>query len=239
MSKMQSKILIGNTIDGMGKKLAKCLSHFGFETTYCANTFEVLLEEFAKKDYDGLIFFSLRISDKTDDFVKECHIRYPKLKIYPIITNPADAVTAKLIDMGATRCLLMPFSLYGVCGDIISDFCYSDNLAILPEIADFLYLKGFPNHLIGFYHLCCAVEKAILNPEMLNKEIMKLYQMTGETMNTTACHVERSIRILSIAAFKIGVKINGEITHTRLKNKELISTLSREYAIENGLFDDE
>lgn len=101
--------------------------------------------------------------------------------------------------------------------------------SILSDIADFLSSKGFPNSMAGFSHLCCAVEKAVSDPDILNKETTEIYRITGDEMNISECHIERSLRSFSDAAFKNGIRINGELTEMKLKNRELIAALTEEY----------
>ena len=235
MKKLKFRLLFGDNIEGSGKRLAKIFSHFGFETEYCANLTKTLREQLKNKSYDGILFFALRASDNIYRFISDCRNAYPDIKIYPIISTDSNTVKQKLIDSGATSCLLMPYTEYSLCYEVINDFFSSDELIILPEIAEFLYTKGFPNQLIGFYVLCCAIEIVINAPHTLSKVTSLLYPSVAEIMNTTYDSVERSLRVLSSAAFKNGVNLNGEITKKRPKTKTLIALLADEYAKIYGL----
>lgn len=233
---MKFKILCGNTIDGLGSRIAKSVKHFEFETSYCTNSFNTLWQKLSEEHYDGLIFFCIRDFGKVIEFVQECHLKYPALKIYPI-TTWNDNLNSELKKAGASHCISVPYNEYSICADLVNDFHSADELPILPEIAEYLFNKGFPNHLIGFYFLSCIIEKAIESPYDLENAIMNLYDVTGRIMNAKNQHVERSIRIVSAAGFRNGIVINGEVSFTRLKNKELITVLTKEYATEFGLWD--
>ncbi len=232
---LKYKLLVGNNIEGSGKKLAQALSHFGFTSEYCTNSFKKFEEMLSRFSYDGLIFFALRITDNTFGFIKTCSDSYPNMKIYPIITSDLLKVKKQLIEAGADACISMPYTDYSLCGDIIADFYTSDEMVILPEIADFLCRKRFPDHMLGFYSLCCALETAIEEPESLEKITVGLYPIIAKKMNSTYENVERSLRVMLIAAFSKGVIINGKLVHRRLKNKDLIKLLADEYIEEYGL----
>ena len=231
---MKHRILCGNAIDGNGSKISDCMNHFEFESSYCANNFRSISKELTQNDYDGLIFFLLKRSDKIADFVLECHLKYPNLKIYLVVSGCSASTRIQLQEAGAARCIAMPYNEYSVCAELINDFHSGDELPILPEVAEFLFKKGFPNDLTGFYHLCCILEKSVTIPGILGKPLFQLYEITAKVMDTTACNVERAVRVLSSAAFKKGVTINGQLSHKRLQNKKLISALSKEYALEFG-----
>lgn len=185
--------------------------------------------------YDGMIFFAFRVTDNTLKFIKQCVSDHPNMKIYPIITSDLMKVKRQLIEAGATACITMPYTDYSLCGDIIADFFTNDEMVILPEVADFLCSKRFPDHMLGFYSLCCAVETVIENPESLEKITAGLYSIVAEKMNTTYENIERSLRVMLIAAFGKGVIINGEMQYRRIKNKDLIKILADEYIEEYGL----
>lgn len=232
---MKYKLLFGNNIEGTGKKLAKTFSHFGFETKYCANNIDTLEETLKGDNYNGIIFYALRITDNIYNFISKCKSIYPDIKIYPIISSNSQQIKNNLINAGAASCIVLPCTDYSICSDVINDFFSSDELIILPEIADFLFKKGFPNQIIGFYFLCCAVEYAIVNPESLSKVTILLYPKVAEIMNTTYKHVERALRVLAIAAFQKGVVINEEVTYRRMKTRDMIAVLAEEYTRKYGL----
>lgn len=232
---LKYKLLVGNNIEGSGKKLAQSLSHFGFTSEYCTNSFKKFEELLSKFSYDGFIFFALRVTDNTLNFIKQCKDNYPNMKIYPIITSDLQKVKKQLIDASAASCITMPYTNYSLCGDIIADFYNSDEMVILPEIADFLCSKRFPDHMLGFYSLCCAVETVIETPESLEKITAGLYPVIAEKMNSTYENVERSLRVMLISAFSKGVIINGKLVHRRIKNKDLIRILADEYIEKYGL----
>ncbi|MBO5163397.1 MAG: hypothetical protein J6B75_02990 [Ruminococcus sp.] len=232
---LKYKLLVGNNIEGSGKKLAQTLSYFGFTSEYCTNSFKNFEELLSKVSYDGLIFFALRITDNTISFIQECKSNYPNMKIYPIITSDLTKVKKQLIDVGADACITMPYTDYSLCADIIGDFYTSDEMPILPEIADFLWRRRFPGHMLGFYSLCSALEIAIETPESLEKITIGLYPAIAEKINSTYENVERSLRVMLLSAFNNGVIINGKLVHRRIKNKELIKLLADEYIEENGI----
>lgn len=232
---LKYKLLVGNNIEGSGKKLAQSLSFFGFISEYCTNSFKKFEEMLSSFSYDGLIFYAMRVTDDTLRFIKQCRESYPDMKIYPIITSDLLKVKRQLIDAGAAACITMPYTDYSLCGDIIADFYTSDEMVILPEIADFLCSKRFPNHVLGFYSMCCAVETVIEHPESLEKITVGLYPIVAEKMNSTYENIERSLRVMLFSAFSKGVIINGKLVHKRIKNKELIKILADEYIEENGL----
>lgn len=232
---MKYRLLFGNTIEGSGKRLARVFSNFGFETEYCANVLSIIDERLKETNFNGIIFFAFRITDKVHNFIKNSKKNYPDMKIYPIITTESEQIKSLLKEDGATNCLTTPYTEYSLCGDIINDFYSYDEIPVLPEIADFINKKGFSDRFVGFNFLCCAIELAIDFPEMLNKITRDIYPKTAEKMHTSYGNVERSIRVLSTEAFRGGIELNGKLTYRKPTNKELIRLLSEEYIKLHGL----
>lgn len=226
---MKPKLLFGDNIDGMGKTYSKCFTRFGFETSYCPNTHSELLKRLEREMFNGVVFFAFNVNDKLYNFITECKNKHPNLKIYPILLDPYPPIRQRLKKLGATFCPIMPFTEYELCGLIMNYFFESHEIIILPEIADFLYRKRFPNHLAGFYFVCCAIELAKDNPQLLKNMTAGLYPEIALRMNTTAEYAERAIRLFGIAAAKKGMIIKDKKCHARLTNFKLITVLTEEY----------
>lgn len=222
-------ILIGNTIQNIGTRLARNLSYFGLSADTCSNSPDVFLEKLAEKNYDGLIFFILKIQNSTYSMISDLRAKYNNMKIYPIIFTASETVRQSLIEAGANKCFVMPYTDFSLCGEIICDFFNNYEMIIFPEIAEFLHKKRFSCKMQGFYYLCCAIKICLYKPEIIEKSVTGLYRCIAEEMNTSYSSVEKSLRTMLSQAFQKGVIFNDEIVHKRMKNKELILLLLDEF----------
>lgn len=226
---MKYSILIGNTIQNIGTRLAKSLSYFGLNTDTCSNSLNVLNEKLSENHYDGLIFFIIKINDSSYSFISELRNKYDNLKIYPIIFTGSEVVRQDLIESGANKCIIMPYTDFGLCGEIICDLFNNNDWSIIPEIAEFLQKKNFNSNMHGFYYLCSAIKIYMHTPEIIRSSVINFYKTIAEEMSSTYSGVERALRTVISDAFRKGVPLNGEIVHRRMKNKDLITLLSAEY----------
>lgn len=233
---MKYKLLIGDNIDKLGKKLANTFKLFGFDTVCCSNYLNVLEENLEKEHFDGCVFFAISVRETVFDFIRKCREKFSHLRIYPIITTDSTEVISKLMNCGATYCIIMPYLCYSVCIDIAWDF-EPDRYSIMPEIADFLHQRKFPYTMLGFYFLCCGIDTALENPDFLLYSSTEIYNTIARKMNSTYENVEHALRVMLSNAFRKGVVINGQLETRRIRNKELITILTEEFikSSENNL----
>ncbi|MBR6580872.1 MAG: hypothetical protein IKK66_06190 [Ruminococcus sp.] len=224
---MKYRLLIGDTIDHMGKNMANTIKYLGFETVYCSNYTDTLEKMLNEEHFDGCIFYALVMNENIRSFIRNCRNSYPQLKLYAIIATVSDSVRLELLKLGVTECIVMPYINCIACTEIAVDF-YPE-LKLLPEIAEFLFKKKFPSTLIGFYFLCTAVKILIDNPETADYGSTELYTAIAEKINNTYDNVERGLRVMLSSAFRKGVIIKNKIENRRMKNKDLIILLAEEF----------
>lgn len=224
---MKYKLLIGDTIDNLGKSMANTIKYLGFETVYCSNYPDTLEKMLNEEHFDGCIFYALIMNENIRSFIENCRKNYPHLKLYAIISTISDSVRLDLLNLGVTECIVMPYVNCIACTEIAVDF-YPD-LKLLPEIAEFLFKKKFPSTLIGFYFLCAAVKTVVHNPETADYGSTELYTAIAEMINSTYENVERGLRVMLRAAFRKGVILNEKVEQRRMKNKDLIILLAKEF----------
>lgn len=229
---MKYKLLIGDTIDNMGKNMANTIKYLGFETVYCSNYPDTLEKMLNEEHFDGCIFYALIMNENIKNFIRNCRNNYPQLKLYAIIATISDSVRLELLNLGVTECMVMPYINCIACTEIAVDF-YPE-MELLPEIAEFLFRKKFPSALIGFYFLCTAVKIIATNPEASDFSSTEIYTAIAEKINNTYDNVERGLRVMLSSAFQKGVIINNKIEHRRMKNKDLIILLAEEFRSISG-----
>lgn len=224
---MKYKLLIGDTIDNLGKNMANTIKYLGFETVYCSNYPDILEKMLSSEHFDGCIFYALTLNENIRKFIENCKKNYPQLKLYAVISTASDSVRLDLLNKGVDGCIVMPYTNCIACAEIAVDF-YPE-LKHLPEIAGFLFKKKFPSTLVGFYFLCAAVKIMIENPNTIKYTSTELYNEIAKLINSTYDNVERGLRVMLSSAFRKGVIINNKLELRRMKNKDLIILLTEEF----------
>ncbi len=224
---MKYKLLIGDTIDNLGKNMANTIKYLGFETVYCSNYPDILEKMLSSEHFDGCIFYALILNENIRKFIENCKKNYPQLKLYAVISNASDSVRLDLLNMGVEGCIVMPYINCIACAEIAVNFY--PGLSHLPEIAGFLFKKKFPSTLVGFYFLCAAIKIMIENPNTITHTSTELYTEIANLINSTYDNVERGLRVMLSSAFRKGVIINNKLEQRRMKNKDLIILLTEEF----------
>ncbi len=233
---MKKQILFGNNISNTGKTLSKNLGYFNFKISYCGNTFRNIMKNLEENsNYEGLFFFVNRENDALYSFMEDMKRKFPYVKVYPLVNSDFDYMKEILLDCGAKKCFSMPINSEDLYFSVVHDFFNEDEVIVSTEISRFLIKKGFPSNVKGFHFLCLCIEKVIDEPKMFRNFSKLLYPyVSGETGSTIAW-IERSIRNISAAVYRNGVRFDYYPSDEKLSNKTLIKVLADMYCDDNNI----
>lgn len=226
---MTKKILFGNNISQISKKLEKCFKSLEFSVTRCENDKKVIFEQIANDDYDALIFFAPCVTDKICGFVNDLRKERPDLKVYCLFYFNMENDKVDVFDIGASKCFTTSSNVNNVCFEIIKDLFDEDSAFFSIEIAEFLVKLGFPCHIKSFYIVCLSIEKLLENPENFSNFSKHLYPFIQQKLNTTYCWAERGIRYISKDIHKKEIYFEYYPKDSVLENKALLQALVIEY----------
>ncbi|HPY86215.1 sporulation initiation factor Spo0A C-terminal domain-containing protein [Ruminococcus sp. XPD3002] len=222
---MKKKLLIGDTIDGFGSRMASCFNGMGAVASVCSNRYSEYLSRLKNDHYDCMICTSINTDTEMYPFIRSVRSEFPDMLILAALYEVSDDYCKGLIDAGADNCFRLPYSVTDMCIWICGMLGEDTAELHLPEISRILEKKKFPTDMNGFSYLCTAAEICIRKPDMLESITDKLYSRIADKMNISEKLVERSLRHYSSALFEKGlipVLFDQEVGQA-LTNRELIA----------------
>lgn len=230
---MMKKILFGNNISQISKKLEKCFKNLKFSVTRCKNDKDIIFEQLKNDDYDALIFFAPYSNQEIRDFIQNIHVQFPVVKIYCLFYFNLEHDKTKIIDNGASKCFTTNANLNDVCFKILKDLFDKDS-KISIEIIEFLVNLGFPCYMNSFFLVCLSMQRLIENPKNFTNFSKYLYPLIEKDLNTTSSWVERGIRYMSHTIHEKGIYFDCYPKDSALENKVFLQALVNEFLKSKG-----
>lgn len=232
---MMKKILFGNSISQISKRLAKCFKSLDFPVTRCENDENVMFKMLENDDYDALIFFAACENSKKRTFVKNIRTQYPDVKVYCLFYFNHEHDKINMVNSGASKCFTTGANVNNVCFEILKDLLEEEeDINFSLEIAEFLVELGFPCYLNSFFLVCLSIQRLFKRPDYFLNFSKYLYPFVEAEMNTSYYWAERGIRYISNAVYKNGIFLEDDCPEiysrkSALENKAFLRVLTKKY----------
>jgi len=169
-------------------------------------------------------------------------------KVIMLTAFGQEAVTQRVVDLGADYYVLKPFSL-DVLAERIRQLCLSPRPLVQPparlrnleaEVTGIIHEVGIPAHIKGYFYLRDAIIMVVNNVDYLGAITKELYPAVAAKYDTTPSRVERAIRHAIEVAWNRGnidaiTRLFGyTVSHDRGKptNSEFIAMIADKLRME-------